>query len=363
MTGGATNTRVGTDGDAAADAAERNLIADNDEAGVRVSGAGTAGTVVAGNWIGLTAAGTAAVGDRQAVGVGLHDGATFTRVGSDDADPAERNVVVGPATPGAATGTGVWACTGDAGDNPVAGNFVGLTADGLTPVGHFNSGIGVASARNRIAGNVVGANAQFGVGVYGATAVDNAVAGNWVGLTAAGVAAGGNPFGGVILLDGGIVAPARTTVGGPLPADRNVISGSAGPGVNLFSPGVADTLVLNNFIGTDPTGLVAVGNFGDGVRVNAATNTLIRGNVVSGNNQIADGSSAVHLMDCSTGTLVGGSTPADRNVVSGNTAGGIFVERAGATIRGNSVGTDVTPAPGPGATSSAGAGTGPSGCT
>src|SRR5262245_2906782 len=58
---GAVATRIGTDADGVADAAERNVISGNAEQGVLISGPATLGTFVAGNFIGTNAAGTAAV--------------------------------------------------------------------------------------------------------------------------------------------------------------------------------------------------------------------------------------------------------------------------------------------------------------
>src|SRR5438067_1556963 len=67
---GASNNRVGTDGDGVGDAGERNVIAGNqggpEDGGVRLSGFAS-GNVVAGNYIGTNAAGTAAVGNRAGI--------------------------------------------------------------------------------------------------------------------------------------------------------------------------------------------------------------------------------------------------------------------------------------------------------
>ena len=50
--GGVQHNLVGTDGDGVADAAERNVISGNEQAGVLISGAGTDQSTVAGNFIG-----------------------------------------------------------------------------------------------------------------------------------------------------------------------------------------------------------------------------------------------------------------------------------------------------------------------
>jgi CSLREA domain-containing protein len=99
-------------------------------------------------------------------------------------------------------------------------------------------------------------------------------------------------------------------------ADSSVIRGLA---INRFADGISisgDSVanrVEGNFIGTDPTG------------------TLDRGN----------NAAAVALLDGSSETVVGGVTPAARNVLSGNFHDGIFVSGSGFNrIQGNYVGTD-----------------------
>jgi uncharacterized delta-60 repeat protein/CSLREA domain-containing protein len=78
ITIGPTNNRVGTNGDGAGDAAERNLISGNTD-GIFVNGVGTSGNVVAGNFIGTNAAGTAALANAN--GIIINAGAAGNRVG------------------------------------------------------------------------------------------------------------------------------------------------------------------------------------------------------------------------------------------------------------------------------------------
>ena len=53
--------------------------------------------------------------------------------------------------------------------------------------------------------------------------------------------------------------------GGAVSGARNVISANTRDGVLLINPGVAGNLIQGNFIGTDITGNVALGNQGFGV--------------------------------------------------------------------------------------------------
>ena len=90
------------------------------------------------------------------------------------------------------------------------------------------------------------------------------------------------------------------------PAARNLISGNIGDGVRLA--GMRQLFVQGNFIGTDVTGSVAIGNTQRGVASNG-------------------------------GSLIGGNTAAARNVISGNNRG---IEVGGDVVQGNFIGTDLT---------------------
>jgi CSLREA domain-containing protein len=161
---------------------------------------------------------------------------------------------------------------------------------------------------------------------------------------------------------------------------RGLAIGRFDTGISL---NVATTCTIEgNFIGTDPTGTIARANANEGISLNGAVGTLIGGNtpaarnVLSGNNSagtlsrnagitVSFGSDMNTIQGNfigvdSTGTaalanihgvasfltahtLIGGTTGAERNVISGNGGVGIFFSSADDNIvRGNFVGTDVT---------------------
>jgi parallel beta-helix repeat protein len=158
----------------------------------------------------------------------------------------------------------------------------------------------------------------------------------------------------------------------------NVISGNSADGVDVTGDG---NTLQGNLIGTDVTGLLAVGNGNEGVLVDSATNTLIGGatadlgNVLSGNN--ADGitftndAGAGNVLEGNfIGTDVTGLAPLGNvahgvnlgtfnalavsnlliagNTISGNFGNGIFAKGASNnTIQGNYIGTDGTGHAGP----------------
>src|SRR5262249_50626533 len=98
VTSGARFNLIGTNGDRVDDAAERNVVSGNAESGIGIDGVGTNQNIVAGNYVGTDATGTAALGNGTGVSVGIaiSSGASFNRIGTNSdgiADAAERNLI------------------------------------------------------------------------------------------------------------------------------------------------------------------------------------------------------------------------------------------------------------------------------
>ncbi|HEV3229185.1 MAG TPA: PKD domain-containing protein [Solirubrobacteraceae bacterium] len=283
-----------------------NLISGNTGDGVEVSDAGTTANVIAGNYVGINAAGTAAVANRR--GVLVTGGATHTTIGGTT--PGARNVVAGNRDDGvelfAAGATG----------NVVEGNYIGTNAPGTAAVanGGPDGGvyIGGNAANNTVggtapgAGNLISGNAQNGVDIYAPGTTGNLVQGNYIGTNAAGTAAIGNAKEGVFL-EGGATG---NTIGGTTPSARNVISGNVFNGVEALS-GANANLIEGNYIGTNPAGTGAVGNV-DGVAISDAPNNTIGGTAAGAGNLISG--------NTDSGVAVYGSS-ATGNVLQGNLIG------------------------------------------
>jgi parallel beta-helix repeat protein len=96
-------------------------------------------------------------------------------------------------------------------------------------------------------------------------------------------------------------------IGGTTAEARNVISGNDGGGVSLWND-VTGNLVQGNFIGTDITGTVDLGNGWNGVGIADASYNIIggttsgAGNIISGNDM-----TGVHITE-SNGNLVQGNS-------------------------------------------------------
>jgi len=137
---------------------------------------------------------------------------------------------------------------------------------------------------------------------------DNVVEGNYIGVDATGSVDRGNGFHGVYVgMDDN-----NNRIGGNLPEQRNVISGNGMSGVNIAA--TANNLVIGNLIGTDRTGQTAIPNSQYGVYL--------------GN---------------SSSVVVGGDTPEDRNVISGNARDGILIFQGNiVNVENNFIGTDIS---------------------
>lgn len=252
----------------------------------------------------------------------------------------------------------------------IAHNLIGLDTAGVLDMGNTVDGIVTSGTNTLIRENVISGNGDDGIT---ASATGLQVHGNIIGLVANGTTAVPNAEDGIECIG----AASGATIGTAAVADRNIISGN---GTNPTHAGIrmggANSTITNNYIGTDATGMLDGGGTGPGITVSAgaATNVIIRGNVVSGNGshgiQSLGGSTAIHgniiglamngntplpntgdgivLSTSATNCSIGTAAVADRNIISGNTGGGgggsigIRVNPTGVSIVGNFIGTDST---------------------
>lgn len=215
------------------------------------------------------------------------------------------------------------------------GNYFG-TDDGLSADGNGN-GIRTISATGLMIGgtdesdrNLFVANTSDGISL---STSGNTIQGNYIGVGADGVTALGNGTSGIEIFEA-----SNNLVGGDGAGEGNVISANGAsfgaPAVNIgvggaSSPSLATgNQVVGNFIGTDATGQVDVGNVGAGVRVLGVNNTVggstaEHGNLISGNGQqglwITGGSG-----NTASFNMVGVDT--DGNPVLGNDLDGITAQ-------------------------------------
>src|SRR5262249_48731828 len=136
----------------------------------------------------------------------------------------------------------------------------------------------------------------------------NLVFGNYIGTDVTGATALANTGDGVQIDNAG-----NNYVGDRFAGRRNIVAANAGAGVHVVNAAGVNS-ILGNYIGTDRTGLAALGN---------ATGVLIEGSN-------------------STKTAVGGDRAGSGNLISGNQGDGIRVTGASLLARRNSIGTDRT---------------------
>jgi uncharacterized repeat protein (TIGR01451 family) len=265
------------------------------------------------------------------------------------------------------------------GDNTIEGNFIGTDATGSSDLGNGGYGVVVSDAPNNTIGgiaagarNVISGNDLGGITLFGAGAIGNRILGNYIGTDATGVTALGNYFGILMGTD-------NTTIGGTEAGARNVISGNSHRGVRMV--GGSGNQVLGNYIGTDATGAVGLGN-GGGVELEGASNTTVGGtgdgarNLISGNgfdgvsieasggvatgNQVlgnyigtdAAGTSllgnagyGIRVGSGAGNNTIGGTAAGAGNVISGNGSGGLAISGSGSPgieVLGNYIGTDIS---------------------
>lgn len=243
----------------------------------------------------------------------------------------------------------------------VAGASAGAGVKGLT----------FAGGNSTVRGLVINGFDSNGIELSGSGDI---VDGNFIGINSTGTGGQGNGATGVLINSG-----SGHVVGGTVTAARNVISANVGHGVQVLLGPAMNHQVQGNFIGTDATGTIGLGNQGDGVEmlsgtqnvtnctvggttagagnvisantgvgvqfITVGTSNLVQGNLIgtdaSGSNDLGNGSSGVAINEANNCT-VGGTVAGAGNVISGNGSNGVRINAATATgnrVQGNRIGT------------------------
>ena len=285
----------------------RGLAINRCDSGILVTTGGN-GAVVAGNFLGPDPTGTAWPGN-QAHGVHVQDGVGVVIGGINAAD---RNLLSGNSGDEILLegGTG----------HLVQGNLVGTDATGTRRLPGFVSHIGITvSAANVTVGgtsdaarNVISGENAYGIIVGPGTTVQ----GNYIGTDVSGTIPLGNTAGIEI-------SAASVTVGGSAAGAGNVIAASAGDppsiggGIFFFGTGGAGAVIQGNFIGTDPTGTINLGNHFYGI-YEPPSNVTIGGTAPGEGNVIAfnGGGAGIRIIGgAATGNAIRGNQFYDNGTV------------------------------------------------
>jgi titin len=268
----------------------RNVISGN-HAGIVIQGQATNNSIL-GNYIGVNASGTSAIGNERGVSIFFTGGNTI-----GGSTPGTSNVISGN------TQFGIEIEFGDG--NGIFGNLIGTDPSGQVDIGNEYGiviggdganqvGSGTAGGRNVISGNLKGVS-LFSSG--------NSVQGNYIGINKTGSVPLSNGQAGVE-----IVFATDNVVGGASPGAGNVISGN-GTGVSIIGD---RNKVLGNTIGPDASATTAFGYQGVGVEVQGNENEI------------------------------GGSVAGAGNVIGGNAGEGVLLEGTHNRVQGNWIGTTPT---------------------
>jgi len=320
LIGGSNNLIGGTTGVAA------NLVSANAFPGIAIGGTNVSQNLVQGNFVGVDIRGTAAL---------PNDGAGVLLGGvSGTNNTVASNNTVGGAAAGAGNlisgndGSGVEVNNKDSNGNLVQRNFVGTDISGTVALANTGAGVQIKNGSLNIVGgttagavNLISGNTGIGVFVGEIGATENRIQGNFIGTDSTGTRRLGNSNG--VRID----IAFRNTIGGVVPGSGNLISGNRFPGVALSGSGGTENQIQGNFIGTDLTGTLPLGNAEGGV--------LLGGFLVDQNSTPV----------IARKNTIGGTTAGSVNLISGNDGPGVLIVNFGCTenlIQGNAIGTDIS---------------------
>jgi hypothetical protein len=341
-------------------AGERNIISANRQSGVVIEGVDAQNNKVLGNFIGTDVTGQIIDPDGSVDGDELGNGLTATvspDAGISVIEGASKNIIGGDMNVGTVSKCEL-SCNlvsgnlegiriggpnspdpAAVGANQVLGNFIGVNVNGIAPLGNRFAGVAIFGSPDNIVGgttagsaNLLSANRLAGVQISGASSTGNKIIGNNIGINLEGnCTVDGVPnscllgnFVGLRIDDGA----SNNTVGGIVAGSRNIISGNTHQGIRIggtlsgSEPKItSDNVIVGNLIGLQryntKSDIDPWGNGGDGIFMGFG----VRGN------------------------RVGGTTPAERNVISDNGRAGVRIEGSSADanlVLGNFIGTNAT---------------------
>lgn len=343
-----------------------NLTIDGSSAGVILDGSNTISTTVG---LMLESANSVIIQGLHitnfpTAGILLTNGTTNSIIGGTSAEA--RNIISG-----SSAGVGLTNIGTD--NNQILGNYIGTDASGTIEVENM---VGIAiffGAKNNIIGgtqlgarNILSGNTEIGVAIGYPGTENNKVQGNYIGVDATGINDLGNGLAGVAISKGA----QNNLIGGASPQMRNIISGNAINNINcvplipcggvfIHEAGTTGNQVQGNYIGTDKTGSIGIGNEWGILITGGAKNNIIggetsgAGNVISGNNigiqlegrdtsnneikgnfigtdaggtQALANNSGIAIINNAHNNTIGGKQPGARNIISGNVEAGVFIE-------------------------------------
>ncbi|MEN8135558.1 MAG: putative Ig domain-containing protein [Thermodesulfobacteriota bacterium] len=277
---GSVNIIIGTNGDGINDAIETNIISANGT-GIRIAG-GSGGTRVSGNLIGTDKSGTKTLPNWTGVVLMNTTDNIIGTNGDGVGDAVEGNIIVASTHDYAVTFNGWYGTLAE--NNTVAGNYLGTDVTGTVVlgsgaiwmrqannniIGTNGDGISDELERNVISGGLHG--------VYLASGGDNnRISGNYIGLGADGLTPLGVKINGVSLshAEGNIIGTDGDGVSDALEGNIILANGASGNGILLWTSSHNNRLA-GNIIGTNRQGNLASGFGGSGINIYRGSWNLI----------------------------------------------------------------------------------------
>jgi hypothetical protein len=223
----------------------------------------------------------------------------------------------------------------------VQGNLIGTDATGTGVLPNSGQGVFINGSPNVVVGgtivaarNIISGNGTEGILINGSTATNVQVQGNFIGVNLNGTATLPNQGDGVR-----IASSPGNTIGGTAAGARNVISGNGAVGVDILDPTSTGNKVEGNYIGTDHLGTSDLGNTLEGVYINGGVGNIVGGTSAAARNTISGNLHGVGLNDVNaTGNLIQGNFIGLNTFATGpvaNTFGGV---RVAGNASGNTIG-------------------------
>jgi len=333
-------------GGASTNTIQSNLISGNGFFGIGISGSATTGNEVIDNLIGVNAANNALISNGD-------DG---INIGQSSDNIITGNVICGAGIGFGVGNNGIEILGSTASGNIISGNYIGTNNTNTTGLGNGFNGVQIKrDAHHNTIGpeNVISGNWAHGILVeseslsgYGNTADNNIIYGNLIGIASDGETALGNNGCGILIFDNA----SENTIG-----PDNVISSNAQDGIRIETTGSTENKVFGNFIGTSADGNTTLGNSGsginlcqhadlnivggvtvesrniisgnsgDGILIDDIEGTIISGNYIGTNSggtlELGNQGDGINLQNGTILTKIGGKTPSERNIISGNKTG------------------------------------------
>ncbi len=304
---------IGTNSNGIDDATEGNLVSGNNNHGILLVSNSNNNTI-AGNMIGTNIGGTAKIGNTF-YGIVI-SGSNSNQIGGGLA--VQRNIISG-------NRYGVY-IDNNSSYTKIQGNYIGTDITGTAALGNTYYGIYTVNityttfgtdadgVNDATEGNLISGNGFTAIHLF-RNCNYNTIAGNLMGTDKNGTSVIRNGLSNLYLNEAN-----NNQIGGGLAVQRNVISNSAVHGIYIENSALTNK-IQGNYIGTDITGTIDLGNLQHGIWMFNNLSNVIVGTDGDGINDAAEG-----------------------NLISGNNIHGIYLEgyANSNTIAGNKIGTDIS---------------------